>query len=65
MFIGLRLSNLPSNFPSHVWNCLFVVVALVLASFRFEGEDEDKDENEDQGQLFLIVRMLKSMTVMA
>ena len=36
-----------------------------IASFRLEDEDEDKDENEDQGQLLLIVRMLKSVTVMA
>ena len=35
------------------------------ASFRFEDEDEDEDENEDQVQLLLIVRMLKSVTVMA
>ena len=35
-----------------------------IASFRLEDEDEDKDENEDQGQLLLIVRMLKSVTVM-
>ena len=33
----------------------------ILASFRFE----DDDENEDQVQLLLIVRMLKSVTVMA
>ena len=39
--------------------------AKTLASFRLEDEDEDKDENEDQGQLLLIVRMLKSVTVMA
>ena len=32
-----------------------------VASFRFE----DDDENEDQVQLLLIVRMLKSVTVMA
>ena len=32
-----------------------------IASFRFE----DDDENEDQVQLLLIVRMLKSVTVMA
>ena len=38
---------------------------MLLASFRLEDEDEDKDENEDQGQLLLIVRMLKSVTVMA
>ena len=37
----------------------------IIASFRLEDEDEDKDENEDQGQLLLIVRMLKSVTVMA
>ena len=39
------------------------VTAVLLESFRFEDEDEDK--NEDQGQLLLIVRMLKSVTVMA
>ena len=33
----------------------------ILASFRFE----DDDENEDQVQLLLIVRMLKSVTMMA
>ena len=33
----------------------------MIASFRFE----DDDENEDQVQLLLIVRMLKSVTVMA
>ena len=38
---------------------------IILASFRCEDEDEDKDENEDQGQLLPIVRMLKSVTVMA
>ena len=32
-----------------------------IASFRFE----DDDENEDQVELLLIVRMLKSVTVMA
>ena len=32
--------------------------------YRCEDEDEDKDENEDQGQLLLIVRVLKSVTVM-
>ena len=32
-----------------------------VASFRFE----DDDENEDKVQLLLIVRMLKSVTVMA
>ena len=37
----------------------------IIASFKLEDEDEDKDENEDQGQLLLIVRMLKSVTVMA
>ena len=36
-----------------------------LESFRFEDEDEDEDENKDQVQLLLIVRMLKSVTVMA
>ena len=45
------------------------VLTPITASFRFEDEhedkDEDKDENEDQGQLLLIVRMLKSVTVMA
>ena len=34
---------------------------LILASFRFE----DEDENEDQVELLLIVRMLKSVTVIA
>ena len=34
---------------------------VTIASFRFE----DDDENEDQVQLLLIVRMLKSVTVMA
>ena len=33
----------------------------ILASFRFE----DDDKNEDQVQLLLIVRMLKSVTMMA
>ena len=42
-----------------------VRVIATIASFRLEDEDEDKDENEDQGQLLLIVRMLKSVTVMA
>ena len=37
----------------------------LIESFRFEDEDEGKDENEDQAQLLLIVRMLKSVTVMA
>ena len=41
----------------------------LLESFRFEDEnedeDEDEDENDDQVQLLLIVRMLKSVTVMA
>ena len=37
------------------------VVTLTVASFRFE----DDDENEDQVELLLIVRMLKSVTVMA
>ena len=32
-----------------------------MGSFRFE----DKDENEDQVQLLVIVRMLKSVTVIA
>ena len=36
-------------------------LATVLPSFRFE----DDDENEDPVQLLLIVRMLKSVTVMA
>ena len=35
------------------------VTAVLVESFRFE------DEDEDQGQLLLIVRMLKSVTVMA
>ena len=35
--------------------------AKIIASFRFE----DDDENEDQVELLLIVRMLKSVTVMA
>ena len=39
----------------------FDVLCDLLASFRFE----DDDENEDQVQLLLIVRMLKSVTVMA
>ena len=34
---------------------------MIIASFRFE----DDDENEDEVQLLLIVRMLKSVTVMA
>ena len=38
---------------------------MIIASFRLEDEDEDKDENKDQGQLLLIVRMLKCVTVMA
>ena len=38
-----------------------VVVVSAIASLRFE----DEDENEDQVQLLLIVRMLKSVTVMA
>ena len=37
----------------------------LIASFRFEDEDEDEDEDDDQVQLLLIVRMLKSVTVMA
>ena len=38
-----------------------VARVMLLASFRFE----DDDEIEDQVQLLLIVRMLKSVTVMA
>ena len=41
----------------------FVYLVLIIASFRFE--DEDENEDEDQAQLLLIVRMLKSMTMMA
>ena len=37
------------------------VVRVEIASFRFE----DDDENEDQVELLLIVRMLKSVTMMA
>ena len=32
-FIGLRFSNLPSHFPSHVWNYLFVIFALLFIRF--------------------------------
>ena len=39
---------------------IFVLVA-ILESFRFE----DEDENDDQVLLLLIVRMLKSVAVMA
>ena len=39
------------------WSC----VSQILASFRFE----DDDENEDKVQLLLIVRMLKSVAMMA
>ena len=38
-----------------------IVLPLLLASFKFE----DEDENEDQVQILLILRMLKSVTVMA
>ena len=40
---------------------VLVVAEAIIASFRFE----DDDENEDQVQLLPIVRMLKSVTVMA
>ena len=46
-------------------NFVLAKITEILASFRLEDEDEDKDENEDQGQLLLIVRILKSVTVMA
>ena len=39
----------------------YVSFSHTLASFRFE----DDDENEDQVQLLLIVRMLKSVAMMA
>ena len=45
----------------HLHQVCFGVSKQTLASFRFE----DDDENEDQVQLLLIVRMLKSVTVMA
>ena len=41
-----------------------MLLPIILASFRFEDEGEDEDENEDQVQLLLIVRMLKSVTVL-
>ena len=44
---------------SHV--AVVVVVVSAIASLRFE----DEDENEDQVHLLLIVRMLKTVTVMA
>ena len=49
---------------SDIMGLVDYVIHYILASFRFEDEDEDKDENEDQGQLLLILRMLKSVTVM-
>ena len=52
------MAKLSLQFSSTVFNRCYLTS---LASFRFE----DKDENEDQVQLLLIVRMLKSETVMA
>ena len=52
--LGIEL--VVSSFP-----LLHFFLMMIIASFRFE----DKDENEDQVQLLLIVRMLKSVTVMA
>ena len=46
--------------PEIIGNVL-VVGVVILESFRFE----DEDENDDQVVLLLIVRMLKSVTVMA
>ena len=42
-----------------------VASVLILESFRFEDENEDEDEDDHKVQLLLIVRMLKSVTVMA
>ena len=43
------------------WIHFHCALGAKVASFRFE----DDDKNEDQVQLLLIVRMLKSVTMMA
>ena len=43
----------------------FMVVKVIIASFKFEDEDEDENGNEDQVQLLPIVHMLKNVTVIA
>ena len=53
-----KMAKLSLQFSSTVFNRCHLTS---LASFRFK----DEDENEDQVQLLLIVRMLKSVTVMA
>ena len=63
----LACFELKTVFPFTTWMdkyhsfSLSVVECDPLASFRFE----DEDKNEDQVQLLLVVRMLKSVTVMA
>ena len=61
VLLPYRHSNYPPclEVPSQRANPQYSVS--ITASFRYEDEDEDKD----QGQLLLIVRMLKSVTVMA
>ena len=54
---GCLYSNILHYVIGNIWSC----VSQILASFRFE----DDDENEDKVQLLLIVRMLKSVAMMA
>ena len=51
----------PSVFQRVSCTDLCLNAITILASFRFE----DDNENEDQVQLLLIVRMLKSVAMMA
>ena len=55
----VKADMMDSSISDH--DMVFAILHLKVASFRFE----DDDEIEDQVQLLLIVRMLKSVTVMA